>query len=77
MTVKELLGKMVGVKSYGIYTKNGEVLNAHPTTQELVEYLDKEVNHFDSFIYDDYDYDIQGNKFGTKNIRSCVYLEVE
>ena len=69
MKVKELLIKMSGVSSYGIYKSNNEPLNAHPTINEMMQYVDREVKSFDVFIYDDTE---NGNK--VKRIRCCISL---
>lgn len=75
MKVRELLMKMVGVCSYGFYTRTGEVINAHPDVNEIMSFLDEDVDHFKVWIYDDKDVDIRGNEINVKRIRCCIYLE--
>lgn len=75
MKLVELLHKMDGVDSYGLYTRTGQVIKSHPTIQDLMGYLKEEVHHFKVWIYDDTDINIQGDKFDVKRIRCCIYLE--
>jgi len=75
MTVKELLDKMEGVSSYGVYTKSGEIENTHTDSKTIIKYLDRKVDRFNIWIYDELDKTIFGKEYNAKRIRCCIYLE--
>lgn len=77
MKLKELITKMNGVKSYGLYfvdantnTSKLEVLKepliSNCTIQDVVKYLSYDVYEFNLGIFDD----DKNNKY----IRACIYL---
>ena len=66
MTVKELLEKMEGCSSYGVYTKEGDAEETHTDSKTIIKYLDRKVNRFTVWIYDEKEF---------KKIRCCIYLE--
>ena len=66
MTVKELLEKMEGCSSYGVYTKHATDDEAHADSKTIIKYLDRKVERFNVWIYDEKE---------SKKIRCCIYLE--
>lgn len=80
MKLKELIAKMNGVKSYGLYfvdantnTSKLEVLKEpivpNCTIQDVVKYLSYDVYEFNLSIFDD----DKNNKY----IRACIYLYID
>lgn len=75
MKVKELLEKMDGCSSYGIYTKEGEAEETHTDSKTIIKYLDRKVERFNVWIYDEVDKTFSGQEYNAKRIRCCIYLE--
>ena len=73
MKVRELVDKMHGIHSYGIYGRDECVAESHVNMQQMMKYLDEEVFYFNVWIYDDKDYDIEGHQIDVKRIRCCIY----
>ena len=77
MKVKELLEKMNGVYSYGVYDRDGVTGDTQCSINSIMKYMEEEVDHFSVFTYDDTDYDIDGKKINVKRIRCCIYCSTK
>lgn len=73
-TVKELLSRMTGVDSIGIYDVDEQWIVTHPDANELMLFVDELVDHFHVWIYDEKAKDYNGNDYDAKHIRACIYL---
>lgn len=74
MQLGELVLKMSGVDSWGLYDSDDKPIQVESDGKALLENQDKEIRHTHVFIYDYDDKDIFGNKIECKGIRCCVYL---
>ena len=77
MKVKELILKLEGIKSYGLYAKTGEAISVELSPKDCLNYSDCEVQSAKMFIYDYNDKDLFGNTLELKGIRCCIYIDEE
>lgn len=73
-TVKELLNRMTGVESVGVYDIAGDYILVYAKPTDIMLYADELIDHFDVWIYDDKTTTIQGDEINVKRIRCCIYL---
>lgn len=73
-TVKELLSRMTGVDSIGIYDVDEQWIVTHPNANELMLFVDEPIDHFNVWIYDEKATTYEGKPYDAKRIRACIYL---
>ena len=89
MTVKEYLAihTKESIDSVGIYKANvpdvpacsanerpSDILDAHTTPTSIAPFMDMEIDHVHTWIYDDKIENIFGETVPVKRIRACIYV---
>lgn len=86
MTVKEYLEihTSKGIESVGIYSatkikdeygRDTDVIDTDVQPVDLVQYLDREVDHVDLGIFDETRTNMYGKDYNAKFIRACIYVK--
>lgn len=74
MTVKELLANVGGVKTVGIYDKNGDYFETEVTPLTVIKYLDDEIVKTNFWVYDEHRKTYDGKDYVAHDIKLNIYI---